>query len=386
MHQIGVLPNNYTFPFVVRSCGVLLALIEGKEVHCNITKIGEMVASRTQPNVVTLESILPACVSVEFLDLGTLIHGCGIKVGVDSDISLTNAFFAFYASMVVRNLVSWNAMIAAYEQNNACRNAVKVFRRMINKKVDYDYITMVSIITACASLGTLSTGIWLHELVRIKGFETNVYVTNAFIDMYAKCGNIDLAKDVFKRLPHAITVSWSSIVVACASHGHGDDALKLFSQMKERVITPNSFTFTAVLTACRHSEYSIVPGLEQCACMAYEFIERMPVEPNASVWGALLGACRKHSDVDLAELVTDKLFQLDPKLIWIWINTLTFYVFMSNIYAEAGRCEDVVRLKNLMPVKEMKKMPGHSQVEVNQRFHRLMSGSVSRPFWAAYKC
>lgn len=144
-------------------------------------------------------------------------------------------------------------MIAAYEQNNACRNAVKVFRRMINKKVDYDYITMVSIITACASLGTLSTGIWLHELVRIKGLETNVYVTNAFIDMYAKCGNIDLAKDVFKRLPHAITASWSSIVVACASHGHGDDALKLFSQMKERVITPNSFTFTAVLIACRHS-------------------------------------------------------------------------------------------------------------------------------------
>ncbi|KAG7988607.1 hypothetical protein I3843_03G196100 [Carya illinoinensis] len=385
MHQIGVLPNNYTFPFVVRSCGVLLALIEGKEVHCNITKIGEMVASRTQPNVVTLESILPACVSVEFFDLGMLIHGCGIKVGVDSDISLTNAFFAFYASMVVRNLVSWNAMIAAYEQNNACRNAVKVFRRMINKKVDYDYITMVSIITACASLGTLSTGIWLHELVRIKGLETNVYVTNAFIDMYAKCGNIDLAKDVFKRLPHAITVSWSSIVVACASHGHGDDALKLFSQMKERAFGSSRRRkhFESMT-----KEYSIVPGLEQSACLkeAYEFIERMPVEPNASVWGALLGACRKHSDVDLAELVTDKLFQLDPKLIWIRINTLTFYVFMSNIYAEAGRCEDVVMLKNLMPVKEMKKMPDHSQVEVNQRFHRLMSGSVSRPFWAAYKC
>lgn len=158
--------------------------------------------------------------------------------------------------------------------------------------------------------------------------------------MYAKCGNIYLAKDVFNRLPHATVVSWSSIIGACASHGHGDDALKLFSQMKERGITPNSFTFTAVLTACRHSglveegrkhfesmtkEDSIVPGLEQCACMvdllgragclkeAYEFIERMPVEPDASVWGALLGACRKHIDVEQAELVADRLFQLDPK-------------------------------------------------------------------------
>uniref|UniRef100_A0A2N9HE39 Pentacotripeptide-repeat region of PRORP domain-containing protein n=1 Tax=Fagus sylvatica TaxID=28930 RepID=A0A2N9HE39_FAGSY len=474
MHRIGLLPDNYTFPFVVRSCAVLSALMEGKEVHCNVIKNGfdsdvfvksslismyaqsgetlnseiifgemvvknivswtamiagyvqngffkeglgvfwEMVCSGTQPNAVTLVSILPACAGLEFLSLGKLIHGHGVKVGVDSDISLMNALIAFYGkcgdvvtarslfdNMVVKNLVSWNAMIAAYEQNNDGRKAIKLFRRMLNEKVEYDYITIISIVTACASFGALNTGRWLHELVKRKGFDTNVSIANALIDMYAKCGNIDLAMEVFERLPHRSVVSWSSIIGACASHGNGDDALKLFSKMKEEGITPNSFTFTVALTACRHSglleegrklfesmtkEYSIVAGVEQCACMvdllgragclkeAYEFIERMPIEPDVSVWGALLGACRIHGNVELAELVADRLFLLDPK-------TVTFYVLMSNIYAEAGRWEDVVRLKNMMTVKELKKKPGHSLVEVNRRIHTFMSGSRSRHFY-----
>ncbi|PRQ50724.1 putative pentatricopeptide [Rosa chinensis] len=371
MHQRGLSPDNYTFPFVVRSCALQSALREGKQVHCNIVKNGfksdvfvqsslvsmytqngetlnselvfnemvrrvecfrDLVASGSQPNVVTLVSILPACASLEFLDLGKLIHCHGIKVGVDSDMSFMNALIAFYGKcrnletarslfdgMAVRNLVSWNAMIAAYEQNNAGTEAIKLFRRMQNENVDYDYITIVSVISACASLGALNTGKWLHELVKRKGFGTNVSVTKALIDMYAKCGNIDLAKNVFQKLPHRSVVSWTSIIGACASHGHGDDALMLFSMRKDQGIKPNSFTFTAVLTACRHSglvdegrkhfesmikDYSLVPGVEHYACVvdllgragclleAYKFIQRMPVEPDIGVWGALLSACR----------------------------------------------------------------------------------------------
>lgn len=471
MHGAGLFPDNYTFPFVVRSCAVLSALREGKEVHCNIVKHGfdsdvfvqsslvamysqsgetlgmelvfgemvvrnivswtaviagyvqnryfkeglgvfrEMVGSGTQPNVVTLVSVLPACAGLEFLNLGKLIHGYGIKLGVDPDVSLTNALIALYGKcgnvetarslfdgMVVQNLVSWNAMIAAYEQNNAGANAVKLFRRMQAEKVDFDYITMVSVISACASLGALNTGRWIHELVKRKGLEINVSITNALIDMYAKCGNIDLAREVFERLPCRSVVSWTSMIGACASHGHGEDALKLFSRMKDEGVKPNSFTFAAVFTACRHSglveegrkhfesmmrDYSIMPGVEHCACMvdllgragslmeAYEFIEKMPVEPDVSVWGALLGSCRIHSNLELAELVAEKLFLLDPQ-------TVTFYVLMSNIYAEAGRWEDAARLRKLMEERELKKIPGHSLVEVNRRFHTFLSGSRSQ--------
>ncbi|KAI8539507.1 hypothetical protein RHMOL_Rhmol09G0188700 [Rhododendron molle] len=429
MHRIGLLPDRYTFPFVVRSCAVLSALREGREAHCNIIKNGfdldvfvqsslvtmysqcgetlsselvfgemivrnivswtsmiagyvqnglfekglghfrEMVASGTRPNAVTLVSVLPACAGLEFFNLGRLIHGYAVKLGVDSDISLTNTLIALHGKcgivdaaeclfdqMPVRSLVSWNSMIATYEQNNAGGNAIQLFHRMEMEKVEFDYITMVTVISACANLGALNTGKWVHELVRSRGLETNVSISNALIDMYAKCGNIDLARRVFDSLPHKSVVSWTSIIGACASHGHVDDALMLFSKMKQEKIMPNSFTFMAVLTACRHSglveegrkhfesmrkDYSIGPGLEHCACMvdllgragqlaeACEFIHNMPSEPNSDVWGALLGACRIHGNLELAEIVADRLYRLEPQ-------TVSFYVLMANMYSEAA--------------------------------------------------
>ncbi|XP_058183274.1 pentatricopeptide repeat-containing protein At1g08070, chloroplastic-like [Rhododendron vialii] len=465
MHRIGLLPDRYTFPFVFRSCAVLSALREGREAHCNVIKNGfdldvfvqsslvtmysqcgetlsselvfgemvvrnivswtsmiagyvqnglfekglglfrEMIALGTQPNAVTLVSVLPACAGLEFFNLGSLVHGYAVKLGVDSDISLTNTLIALYGKcgivdtakclfdqMPVRSLVSWNSMIATYEQNNAGGNAIQLFHRMEIENVEFDYITMVTVISACANLGALNTGKWVHELVRSRGLETNVSIANALIDMYAKCGNIDLARGVFNSFPRKSVVSWTSIIGACASHGHVDDALKFFSKMKEEEIMPNSFTFMAVLTACRHSglveegrkhfesmrkDYSIGPGLEHCACMvdllgragqlaeAYEFIHSMPSEPNSDVWGALLGACRIHGNLELAEIIADRLYRLEPQ-------TVSFYVLMANMYAEAGRWEDVARLRKLMEERELKKkIPGHSFVEVNQTFHTI---------------
>ncbi|XP_065855262.1 pentatricopeptide repeat-containing protein At1g08070, chloroplastic-like [Euphorbia lathyris] len=475
MHNSCFLPDDYTFPFVLRSCAVILASWEGRQVHCNVIKLGfnldmivqtallsmyaqcgdtfsmerasaemswrnivswtaliagyvqnglfsqgltvfeDMVRSGTQPNSVTLISVLPACSGLGFLNLGKLIHAYGLKLGLDSDITLTNALIALYGKcgnlhtarllfdgMPVKNLVSWNAMIATYEQNNAGRDAIKLFRRMLCERVQYDYISILSVISACTSLGALGTGKWLHELVKRKQFETNISVMNALIDMYGKCGYIELAKDVFEKLHHRNVVSWTSIIGACASHGHVDDALKLFSKMKEEGIKPNSFTFTSVLTACRHSglveegkkhfdsmagDYSIVPCVEQCACMvdllgragclleAYEFIRQMPVAPDSGVWGALLGACRIHGNVELAELVTEQLSQLDPQ-------TSAPYILMSHVYAEAGRWEDVVRLRNLMEERELRKVPGRSSVEANKRFHTFLAGLRSQPSWA----
>lgn len=429
MHGSGLFPDDYTFPSVVRSCAVLSALREGKQVHCNVIKTGfgsnlfvqsslvsmyaqsgkvsdseflfgemfvknivswtamiagyvqngmlmeglcvfrEMLSTGTRPNAITLVSILPACAGLVYLNLGMLIQGYGIKVGVDSDTSLVNALIDMYGKcgnvdiarslfdgMKFRSLASWNAMIATYEQNNAGNDAISLFCKMQTENVQYDYITMVSVISACASLGALDTGRWLHDLVKRNGLEANISITNALIDMYAKCGNIDLAKDVFEKLPNKSVVSWTSMIGACAYHGHGRDALQLFSEMTEAGIKPNRFTFTAVLTACRHSglveegrihfksmtnDYSIVPGVEHFACMvdllgragclteAYELMRNMPTAPDESVWGALLGACRIHGNVEIAEHVANWLLHLDPK-------PVTFYVLMSHIYADVG--------------------------------------------------
>ncbi|XP_068661120.1 pentatricopeptide repeat-containing protein At2g29760, chloroplastic-like [Aristolochia californica] len=453
MHLVGLMPDNFTFPFVVRSCAVLSLLTEGKQVHCIIIKHGldsgvfvqsalltmyaqtgetscaelvfgeiktqnvvswtamiagyvqngflkesfgvfrQMLVSGTKPNSVTLVSILPACAGLEMLNFGELIHGYGIKAGVDSDVSLVNSLIALYGKckkvklarflfdrMKVRNFVSWNAMIAAYEQNGAGEKAIKLFQRMQTENVKFDYITLVSVISACASLGALRTGRWVHEIVQRRGLETNFSVANALLDMYAKCGCIDLAKSMFDKLHKRNVVSWSAMIGAYAAHGQAEGALKLFYRMQEDGVKPNMFTFTSVLTACRHSglieegiryfdnlrkDYSIEPGEEHISCLvdllgragrlieAYKFIEQMPVKPGVGVWGALLVACQTHGNIELAEVVVKHLFQLDPK-------NVTYYLLMANLYAQAGRWDDVLKLRKLMKMQKLKKIPGHS--------------------------
>ncbi|KAL8128536.1 hypothetical protein V2J09_017691 [Rumex salicifolius] len=457
MHQDGVLPDCYTFPFVLRSCAVLAALVVGKQVHCNVIKCGfdsvgfvqtslvsiysqsgdilgmelvfeetsernvvswsaliagyvqnglseqgmivfrEMLVNGTRPNSVTLVSVLPACAGLKLLALGRSIHSYGIKMGMDLQSSLVNALIALYGKcgnvvaarllfdqMPMRDMISWNTMIASYEQNNASGDAIRLFWRMQSEKVNYNYITMVSVIAACKNAGDITTGRRLYEMVINKGLETNPSVQNALVDMYSKCGDIASAKGIFERLPQRNVVAWTSIIGGCASHGEADSALELYSHMKREGIRPNGSTFVVVLSACRHAglveegkrhfesmvrDYSIVPQVEHCACVvdllgragrlqeAYEFIQSMGVEPDVGIWGALLGACRVHGNVVLAELVAKRLFQLEPQ-------TVTYYVVMSHIYAESGRWDDAQRLRSLMKERNLEKLSGRSVIHM----------------------
>ncbi|KAG1342641.1 pentatricopeptide repeat-containing protein, chloroplastic-like [Cocos nucifera] len=466
MHRMGLSPDHFTFPFVVRSCAVLSALREGKEVHCNVIKTGFdsnvflqsalismysqndeisdselvfsemtfrnivswtamiagyaqnclfgkavrvfqwMVASGTQPNDVTLVSVLPALKGLECLHSGESIHGYMIKRGWDSHVSLKNALIAMYGKcgsievarflfnrMPVRSLVSWNTMIAAYEQSGDGIRAIKLFRGMLTEKVAFNSVTLVSVISACSSSGALETGKWVHKLAKISGLESDVRAGNALLNMYAKCGNVDPAREIFKKLPWRGVVSWSAMIGAYAAHGHAEMALELFSEMQAEGVRPNTFTFTSVLAACSHSglvdegmkhfesmekDHAITPTVEHCACMvdllgragrlvdAYEFIKRMAVEPDAGVWGAFLGACRIHGNLELAEFVAEDLFRLG-------FHNVTFYVLMSNMHAEAGRWEDAARLRNMMRELELKKIPGCSLVNTDKRSHNVPS-------------
>lgn len=161
----------------------------------------------------TLVSVLPACASLDLLNLGMSIHGLGVKYGVVSYISLTNSLIALYGKcgkielarslfdhMDIRTLVSWNAMIASYEQYNAFENSLQLFGKMLEENIFFASITMVSVISACTGLGDLHVGKQVHDLAKSKGLESNVSVLNALIDMYSKCGSIGLAKNVFNSL------------------------------------------------------------------------------------------------------------------------------------------------------------------------------------------
>ncbi|KAB1226636.1 hypothetical protein CJ030_MR1G027481 [Morella rubra] len=258
-------------------------------------------------------------------------------------------------------------------------------RPLIEGNVLPNDATLVTVLSACARLGAIDLGKWVHVYEESSGYKGNLYVGNALIDMYAKCGIIESAVDVFKSMAMKDLITWNTVINALAMHGHGSDALTLFCEMKNAGETPDGITFIGILCACTHmglvkdgfsyfqsmvDVYSIVPQTEHYGCMVdllaraghlkqvLEFVRKMPVEADAVIWAALLGACRIYKNIELAELALEWLIELEPK------NPANF-VMLSNIYGDLGRWKDVARLKVAMRDTGLRKLPGCSLVEVN---------------------
>ncbi|KAJ8483916.1 hypothetical protein OPV22_016401 [Ensete ventricosum] len=304
-----------------------------------------------------------------------------------------------FASMPERNVVSWTALISGYEQNGDEEAALGLFTQMMAEGVIPTPFTLVSILSACASLGLIERGKQVHGFTfrRFIGSDSfNVFIFNALIDMYAKCGNMVSASTVFDRMPERDLVSWNSIVSGFAQNGHGKQSLDVFERMVKAGVEPNHVTFLGVLSACSHAglasegcrmlslmekEYGICPRAEHYGALidtlgrkhqlkeAMQFIECLASGGDlASVgtWGALLGACRVHGNLEIANIAAESLLKLDPK-------NGARYTMLSNIYAAAGSWDDVRRVRLLMKEKGLKKGPGYSWLEVRSAKHMFVA-------------
>jgi pentatricopeptide repeat protein len=130
-----------------------------------------------------------------------------------------------------RNLVAWSAMIGGYSRVGMVNQALGLFREMQAAGVEPDEVTMVSVISACAKAGALDLGRWVHAYIDRKGITVDLELSTALIDMYAKCGFIERAREVFDVMVERDTKAWSAMIVGLAIHGLAEDALGLFSTM-----------------------------------------------------------------------------------------------------------------------------------------------------------
>jgi pentatricopeptide repeat protein len=231
------------------------------------------------------------------------------------------------------------------------------------------------------------------------GLEENAVMGTSIIDMYSKCGRVEMARKAFDCMKDKNVKSWTAMVAGYGMHGQATEALEVFYKMIGAGVKPNYVTFVSVLAACSHAgllkegwhwfnsmnhEFGVEPGVEHYACMvdllgdaghlneAYDLIKGMKVRPDSVVWGSLLGACRIHKNVELGETSARKLFELDPA-------NYGYYVVLLNIYADAGRWEDVERMRILMKNDGIVKTPGFSLVELNGRVHVFLVGDREHP-------
>ncbi|KAL7154146.1 hypothetical protein ABFS83_04G215700 [Erythranthe nasuta] len=419
--------------------------------HCRNGRLSEAVLQFTrmrdsgvEPNHITFVTLFSGCAHFpsKGLSLGPSIHGYAQKIGLDvNNVMVGTAVIDMYSKfgkmglarlsfdqMGFRNRVSWNTIINGYMRNGEFEVAVNLFDKMPERdavswtvlidgfvkkgkfeealewfqemqlsETPPDFVTIVSVLSAVANLGTLSLGLWLHRFVLMHNFRDNTRVDNSLIDMYCRCGCVELASEVFRKMPKRNLVSWNTIIVGLACNAHAEEALEYFHSMQKDGFAPDSVSFTGALTACSHAGlvdegiklfesmrkvHRITPRIEHYGCIvdlysragrlkeALVVVKNMPMKPNEVVVGSLLAACRNFDDVGLAERLMKYIYDLDP-------SGDFNYVLLSNIYAAKGSWRGASNVRKTMKARGVQKKPGISSIEVNGIVNGFVAGDKS---------
>ncbi|KAL5726453.1 hypothetical protein ACHQM5_009495 [Ranunculus cassubicifolius] len=403
MHKHGNPPDRYTFPFLLKTCSNLSDLRKGEETHSLLIRHGFDSDIYVQNSLIHLYGSNAKVrrarqifdeMGVKDVASWTTLVSCYANCGqVDSARKM-------FDEMPNKSAVSFSAMIAGYVRSRRFREALELFRSSLISKIETSDSMIMGVLSACASLGALDMGKWVHAYIaNRKGNSFDCRITTALIDMYFKCGSIDDAIHVFMGAREKKIGEWTAMISGMALHGHGKRSIDLFEDMSRVGIKPNVVTFVALLSGCAHaglvddglryfermkSEFKIEPTIEHFGCVidflgragrinqAVKVIHDMPMEANAAIWGALFNACRIYRNVEIGQVAAKWLIREEP-----WNKAI--YMTLLSLYRETGRWEDVKGVQREMNEVGCRKIPGCSLIEVNGVCNEFVVGDKSDP-------
>ncbi|KAK6136600.1 hypothetical protein DH2020_029633 [Rehmannia glutinosa] len=391
LRRLDIGYNEYSFAGVLTVCVKLRELRLAKQLHCQVLLVGflsNMVLSSSIMDVYAKCGALRDARSLfdemrmrDVLAWTTLVSGYAQGGDMKSAQEIFDA-------MPEKNSVSWTALIAGYAHDGMGRRSLNLFAQMIMLNVEPDQFTYSSCLFACASIISPHHGTQLHSHMITTGIRPNVVVLSSLIDMYSKCGSLEIAKRVFdttgNKKQHVVL--WNTMISALAHHGCGKQAIKIFADMVRLGVKPDGVTFLVLLNACSHSglvqeglclfesmmpDYNIVPGQEHYACLidllgrsgcfdeVMNQLKKMPCNPDDRVWNALLGVCKIHGNVDLGRIVARHLVELEPQ-------SPAAYLLLSAIYAALGRWESAQEVRQIMNARRVEKQQALSWLEIDR--------------------
>ncbi|KAM0934794.1 putative tetratricopeptide-like helical domain superfamily [Dioscorea sansibarensis] len=397
MRRLSIPPDSYTFPFVLTACSRLAAtaaLPLGRALHSQALKFGFVsdvfavntlitIYSSSSHSISDAQRLFDETPHPDIVTYNSMIHGY-VKAG-DNDLNLVLARKMF-DEMPARDVISWGALLAGYCQSGRFSQVLELFdRMMMESALEPDDVALVSALSACANLGSLDCGERIHEYIKRNRSKLTVYLITGLVDMYAKCGCIRIAREMFDESPQRNLFTWNAMIIGLAMHGHGELAMEYFNRMVMSGVKPDGVSILGVLVGCSHaglvstarkvfdemeSVYGVKREVKHYGCMtdllgragmikeATEMIGEMGMEGDEYVWGGVLGGCRIYGNVEVGEFVAKRLWEMKVKDSGV-------YSAMANMYAGARRWGDVAKMRALMSHEKVIKNAGSSSILVD---------------------
>ncbi|XP_030538849.1 pentatricopeptide repeat-containing protein At5g27110-like [Rhodamnia argentea] len=343
------------------------------------------------PNDVTLINLLPSCCS---LLQGQSIHAFALRRGILRDTPLLTSLVSMYTRFDdIRcslrlfetgdklDISLWNSLMSMHVQTKYSYKAVDAFCQLLCMGLEADHVTVLILISASAQLTIANLALTVLSYVIRKGFKKDIAINNSLIDLYARCGNISIARDLFNSSDDKDLVSWNVMINAYGVHGKFEASLDLLSRMELTGMKPDAVTYSSILSVCSHAglvhqakmifrsmvEQGVSPNTEHYSCMvdllgrrghlheAFEIVKGSPHLASTALLESLLGACSVQGNAEIADGVCKMLLEGDPT------NSVP-YVKLHNTYAVAGRWMDASRVRSDMERRGLRKVPGYSLV------------------------
>ncbi|XP_059634276.1 putative pentatricopeptide repeat-containing protein At5g52630 [Cornus florida] len=409
--------NVISWTTAISACG------DNSDSAMGLNLFSDMLSEGVKPNEFTLTSVFSLCSIMQVLDVGLQTHSLTIKLGYELNLPVRNSIMYLYLKcgcisnakklfdgMETANLITWNAMIAGHAQlmdlaedslsaHHGGIEALNIFLRMNQSGMKPDLFTFSSILSICSGLVALEQGEQVHAQTIKTGYLSDVVVGTSLVNMYNKCGSIERASKAFVEMSMRTLISWTAMITGYAQHGHSQQALQLFEDMRLAGVRPNRITFVGVLSACSHAgmakealalfemmknEYKIKPVMDHFVCLvdmfvrlgqldeAMDFINKMDFEPNESIWSTLVAGCRNRGNLELGLYAAEQLLKLNP-------NDSETYVLLLNMYLSAGRWEDVSKVRKMVRDEKLGKLEDWSWISIKDKVYSFKPDDQFHP-------
>ncbi|XP_025014749.2 pentatricopeptide repeat-containing protein At2g21090 [Ricinus communis] len=403
LRRLGIGYNEYSFAGLLNICVKVKELELSKQAH------GQVLVAGFLSNLVISSSVLDAYAKCsEMGDARRLFDEMIIR-----DVLAWTTMVSGYAQwgdveaaselfdlMPEKNPVAWTSLIAGYARHDLGHKALELFTKMMALNIRPDQFTFSSCLCASASIASLNHGKQIHGYLIRTNIRPNTIVVSSLIDMYSKCGCLEVGRLVFDLMGDKWdVVLWNTIISSLAQHGRGQEATQMFDDMVRLGMKPDRITLIVLLNACSHSGlvqeglrlyesitscHGVIPNQEHYACLidllgrAGHFdtlmnqLEKMPCKPNDQIWNALLGVCRMHGNIEFGREVAEKIIELDPQ-------SSAAYVLLSSIHAAVGRWELVENVRQLMNERHVRKDRAISWIEIENKVHSFTASDRLHP-------